>query len=338
MNWLENKYTYLAGGRCRNFKRISDSVYQFSCPICGDSKRHPRKARGYITSKGGNVWYTCHKACGSMPFHRFIQRVDPAMYADYLKERVTSGLWSPTARVRPALVAPAPVVQSVSNEHATTRGDPLSPLLRVDTLKPSHKARVLCEHRKIPDLTKLYHCPKFYAWTNYALKREKFSKNALFYDHARLIIPFIRDGKLIAFQGRDYNPDSDNKYVTIRINEDQRAIYGLDEIDYGATRYAMEGPIDSMFVPNSIAFAGGDHSTVSKDFVIVYDNEPRSPHTVKKISHAIRDGYQVCIWPTHVVQKDVNDMVMAGIDPKPIIDSRIFSGLSAQLELAVWRR
>lgn len=285
-----------------------------------------------------------------MPFHRFVEAVDPSMYADYQKERVVAGLWRNSSTLR---ITTNPSTRKTPPE-TTSPGDPLSPLLRVDTLKPDHIARLTCEKRKIPDLTRLYHCPRFYAWTNYALGVEKFSKKALYYDHPRLVIPFLESSNggittgssgtsaLTAFQGRDYDPDSDNKYVTIRIDQENRAIYGLDRLGPG-TVYALEGPIDSMFLPNGIAFAGSDHGALGRldrrdDIVVVYDNEPRAPLTHRKIAHAIRDGYRVCIWPKRVIQKDVNDMVLAGIDPKPIIDSRTFSGLEAELELATWKK
>ena len=43
------------------------------------------------------------------------------------------------------------------------------------------------------------------------------------------------------------------------------------------------------------------------NFIIVYDNEPRSPETIKKIDKAITLGYKVCIWPDDILVKDVND-------------------------------
>lgn len=276
-----------------------------------------------------------------MPLHRFIEAVDSLTYQEYQKERVKAGLWKRTIPRGPEETA----ITSRVIPSAGIRGslDPLSPLLRVDRLKPSHPAKMLCEARKIPNLTRVYHCPKFYAWTNWVLKTEKFSKKALYYDHPRLVIPFLNsEGALTAFQGRDYRPDSDNKYVTILVDEDAPKIFGLDRlVDVGDT-YALEGPIDAMFLPNGIAFAGGKHSELStvrdRDPIVVYDNEPRSSHTHRKIAQAIRDGYRVIIWPKYIVQKDVNDMVLAGLDPKAIIDSRIFSGLEAELELALWRK
>ena len=345
MNWLDYKYVLLAGGRCRNFKKVSETVFQFSCPLCGDSRRHPRKARGYFTEKHGDPIFTCHKQCGTMSFFTFLMKFDSNMYAEYKKERVVSGFWKP----QPAAVRPATGGEeagSVVPPTDLTRGDPLPrdllrPLYRVDALEADHYSRQVCESRKLPDLSRVYHCPKFYAWTNWVLKEDKFSKKALFYDHPRLIIPFFdKSGRLTTFQGRDYRVDSDNKYVTIRVDEDFPEVYGLDRYDPEKTGYAVEGPIDSMFVDNCIAFAGGNHAVLSEvgfRGAVVYDNEPKSKGTRKKIQKAIEDGFPVVIWPNWVEQKDINDMVKAGVNVTAVLKARTFSGLLAEEELRAWR-
>jgi hypothetical protein len=112
--------------------------------------------------------------------------------------------------------------------------------------------------------------------------------------------------------------------------------------------YVVEGPIDSLFLPNGIASAGGDLigplqqlDVQKQQFVVVYDNEPRNKHIVKNIEKAIDSGYRVCIWPTTMEQKDINDMVLAGysIDKvKNIINECTYSNAKAQLHLAIWRK
>jgi hypothetical protein len=74
---------------------------------------------------------------------------------------------------------------------------------------------------------------------------------------------------------------------------------------------------------------------------VVFDNEPRSKEIVNKIDKYINLGYKVCIWPSRIEQKDVNDMILAGRDPeelKIIVDRNTFSGIEAQLQLQTWRK
>jgi hypothetical protein len=167
-------------------------------------------------------------------------------------------------------------------------------------------------------------------------------------DEPRLIIPFLdKDKNLFGFQGRSFR-STGIRYITIMLNEDQPKIFGLDTMDTSKDIYVVEGPIDSLFLPNAIASAGGDlisplqQLDVQKEgFVIVYDNEPRNKETVKKIEKAIDSGYRVCIWPTALEQKDINDMVLAGYTKekvKDIIDECTYSGATGKLHLAIWRK
>ena len=130
------------------------------------------------------------------------------------------------------------------------------------------------------------------------------------------------------------------------MNDNQPKIYGLDTVDFNRKTYSFEGPIDSMFVPNSIAVAGGEMIPALKgidkhNLVLIYDNEPRSKETVKKLDKAILNGYNVVIWPENLHQKDVNDMVLAGLSVdfiKHTIDQNTYHGLSAKLTLAKWSK
>jgi len=133
------------------------------------------------------------------------------------------------------------------------------------------------------------------------------------------------------------------------LNENVPKLYGLDTVDFNKTTYVMEGPIDSMFIPNSIATAGGDlvsalsnvQQSCKSSLVIVYDNEPRSKDTIKKLDKAILNGYNVCIWPDNLDHKDINDMVLAGLSPefiKHIIDTNTYKDLAAKMALTQWSK
>jgi hypothetical protein len=111
--------------------------------------------------------------------------------------------------------------------------------------------------------------------------------------------------------------------------------------------YALEGPIDTMFIRNGVAFSGGDHSALTEagfspaKTTIVYDNEPRSPFTKRKMERALQAGFGVCIWPTDIVHKDVNKMIMEGMSidsVRDIIRTRTFRGMAAEIELSAWSK
>ena len=166
-------------------------------------------------------------------------------------------------------------------------------------------------------------------------------------DEPRLLIPFIdKNNTVHALQGRSFNEYSKSKYITIVLDDSIPKIYGLDTVDENNTIYVTEGPIDSMFLDNAIAAAGGDLASATRSLdkdklVIVYDNERRSKQTVEKIAKSIKDGYKVCLWPDTVVYKDINDMVKSDMKPEYvqlIIEQNTYSGLAAEMELSRWKR
>jgi hypothetical protein len=122
--------------------------------------------------------------------------------------------------------------------------------------------------------------------------------------------------------------------------EDHQKIFGLDSINPEETVYVTEGPFDSLFINNSIAMCGSDVdlSGYNYQFVYVFDNEPRNKQIVSKIATAVEQGYQVVIWPSTVKVKDINDMVLAGLNPSAIIKDNTFTGLEAKLRLNNWKK
>ena len=57
---LDRQFIDLIGRNLRNFKWKKDGLAVCSCPICGDSKRDKKKARGNFYLKRGKFFYKCH--------------------------------------------------------------------------------------------------------------------------------------------------------------------------------------------------------------------------------------------------------------------------------------
>ena len=162
-------------------------------------------------------------------------------------------------------------------------------------------------------------------------------------DEPRLIIPFLKeDGTLFGYQGRSFDPNTNLRYITIML-EDLPKIFGLDTINKNARSYVFEGPLDSLFIPNSIAMAGAD-VVLDKSFsdvVYILDNEPRNKEIVKRLDSFINKGYNVVIWDNSFKGKDINEMILNGADAehiKIIIDKRTYKGLEATVELMNWKK
>ena len=125
------------------------------------------------------------------------------------------------------------------------------------------------------------------------------------------------------------------------LDDDAPKIYGLDQIRGGAPVFVTEGPFDSTFIRNSIAMCGAD-ADVSRwgisDPVWIYDNEPRNTEIVKRVQAAISSKQAVVIWPSNILEKDINDMVLFGHDVQTIVEENTYSGLEATIKFNNWKR
>ena len=321
MDLVDSKFIGLVSSRLQKFKKVKPDLYNFRCPICGDSQKNRSKTRGYLYGVKADVNFRCHNCGASMTFSNFLKKLDPVIHKQYVFERFKDGH---TGR--------GTVVEEPKFEFKPPQFAP-----KVDLPRASENpaAKEYLERRSL-DSKKFYYTSSFKRWVNTLVP--KFDN--IQYDEPRIIIPLIYKNKLIGFQGRALGPNS-VKYITIMLDDDSPKIYGLDNINEKFPVFVTEGPFDSTFVSNSIAMCGSD-GDVRKwgidDPVWVYDNEPRNREIVKRISDNIDRGEKVVIWPSNIVEKDINDMVLGGHNVMEVLESNTYSGLEANLQFTTWKR
>ena len=321
MDMIDSKYINLVSSRLQRFKRVKADLYNFRCPICGDSQKNKSKTRGYLYAIKANVNYKCHNCGASMSLNNFIKQIDPVIAKQYAFEKFKDGH---TGR-------------NFVTEEPTFNFEAPKFKKKLDLPKASTVpiAKLYLEKRKL-NPTKFYYADKFKAWTN-SLK-ETFEN--VDYDEPRIIIPLYYKDDLVGFQGRSLGPNK-VKYITVMINDNAPKIYGLDEIKKESPVYITEGPFDSSFIKNSIAMCGADADVYKwgvSDPVWIYDNEPRNREIVNRISNTINKGDKVVIWPSNINEKDINDMVLSGHNVQELVESNIYNGLEANLKFNIWKR
>ena len=326
--YTEIKYLNLLSVRLEKFKKKKDYLWNFRCPVCGDSQRNKNKCRGFVFQVKGTLLYKCHNCQFSAPLPKLIEVIDPALYKQYQLEKFKDGKKKrPDMRKVNKIVSQAPVFEI----------DVTSTLTPVSNLNTEHPAKEYLLQRKLP-LEALYYTEKFQEWTN-SIKPGTFED--INQDEPRIIIPFKdREGNTFGYQGRSIS-DSGLRYITILLQEDKPKIFGLNTLDYEQTIYVTEGPLDSLFIRNCCAMAGADLSGVSdlgSDIVYIFDNEPRNPQIVSRVRKLIDRGQSVVIWPSYINQKDINDMILAGIPVQNVIESNTYKGLKATLKFNEWRK
>jgi len=321
MDLVDSKYIGVISSRLQKFKKVKGDLYNFRCPICGDSQKNKSKTRGYLYAVKADMNFRCHNCGASMTLSNFIKTIDPVIHKQYVFERFKS---NKTGR--------GTVVEDPKFNFETPQFKPKLDLPKASEVKI---AKQYLENRKL-DPTKFYYTDKFKAWSN----SHKKTFDSVTYDEPRIIIPLFYKNTLIGFQGRSLGP-SKVKYITVMINDDAPKIYGLDTIRKGSPVFVTEGPFDSTLIRNSIAMCGADGDVRKwgiSDPVWVYDNEPRSKEITTRISNTIDRGDKVVIWPNNLKEKDINDMVLAGHSVQELLESNIYNGLKAKLQFNTWKR
>lgn len=281
--------------------------------------------------------FHCHNCGETKGLGHFIQWVDPGMYAEYEMERFFSQSRKVKTDVLPTVATKKFNVYDVGE---------LAELVSMENLDDMLSAKQYIIQRQIPEdhYRRLFYCDEFKSFVNKLIPGKL--KDGV-KEESRLVIPFFDENKkMFAFAGRSFKQQSTLRYINIVLDENLPKLFGIERWNKKEETLVVEGPLDSLFLPNCLATAGGDLVSAvrgfdKRKFIIVYDNEPRSYTTRQKIDKAIDHDYRVCIWPKRNPHKDVNKMVLVGMKPLDIqreICDNTYSGNEAKVKLDDWRR
>ena len=321
MDFVDVKYINEISHRLSKFKKVKNNLYNFRCPICGDSQKHRNKARGFLYGIKANVNFKCHNCGASMSFNNFLKQIDTTDHKQYILEKFKDGNTGKNF-----------VIEEPKFEFEAPK---FKPKLNLPTADANPAAKEYLERRKL-NPTKFYYTDRFRQWTN----TQKWTFDDVTYDEPRIIIPLVYMNTIIGFQGRSLGPNK-VKYITVMLNEEAPKIYGLDTISKKSPVYVVEGPFDSCFLSNSVALCGSDGDVAcleGSSIVFVYDNEPRNREIVARVERCIERGDRTVIWPSNIREKDINDMVLSGHDVQKVIESNTYDGLEAKLKFTTWKR
>lgn len=289
--------------------------------------------------KGERFSFICHNCGSTMRLDKFIKYVDPPLYNEYQLETFqdkqnlrqnddsidTSLFKSPTFKNSKAQL-------KLKKEN----------LIELSHLPENFYARKYIADRKIP-LEGLYYTSDFAQYIADQFPEE----TKKLYKEPRIVIPFYdREENLLGVQGRSIGP-SKIKYITIKANENVPKIYGWNKIDLSKTIYVVEGPLDSLFLKNCVAtmdaalYVAASIVGLDYDYVFVYDNEPRSKPIVSNMRKTIALGHKICVWPHDITFKDINEMILSGINSSTIqhiIDKNTYEEIMATMKLNQWEK
>ena len=332
--FIDRSFLLRVSPKLQKFTQKKDNLYNFRCPLCGDSSKNKTKARGYVYEKKNNYFYMCHNCGASMSFYNFLDKVDPHLLKEYALERYKNGEQGNDNYKKPDFeeFKVKPSFKQKLN------------LPAISELPDEHYAKQYVLSRKISENhhVNLYFAQDFKKF----IESLNIEKEGLKEDDPRLIIPFYDEEKnLVALQGRALG-ESKLRYITVKLHDNNMKVFGLDRVNTEEMIHVVEGPIDSLFLTNTIATADANLMAASKLFdktklTLVFDNEPRNKELHKIMERAIEDHYNVVIWPEMIEEKDINEMILAGFSPEEIediISKNTFVNLRAKMEFVNWRK
>ena len=334
--FIDKKYINMVSGQLGRFKWKSSTLANCRCPICGDSQKNKTKCRGYFYSKSNSFFYRCHNCGFGSSVKNFLQKVAPSLAQEYQMETFNESFSGRKKRKKKVNIEDMNFVPFKTKERGIVN------MSSIDLLEKDHPCRKFVEDRKIPEkhFKNLLHAENFNSFA-----RIHVSDSCSYPEEERLVIPFLDEQENVyAAQGRRIADGDTPKYFTAKPESVDKLWYNLYGVNPELPVIVVEGPLDSLFLSNAVALVGAgaiiDLPERIKNSKIIYalDNEPRNPQIVSFYEKLVDAGMSVCLWPSNIKEKDINEMVLAGLNPEEIIMENSYHGLEAVLKIKDWKK
>ena len=140
--FIDRNFLLQVSPKLQRFTKKKDDLYNFRCPLCGDSQKNKLKSRGYVYRKKNDYFYMCHNCGASTTFYNFLKQVDESLLKEYQLERYKNGDTGNNNY-------PKPVFEDFKAEAPTFKK--ALELPSIDSLPEAHFAKVYVQQRRIPE-------------------------------------------------------------------------------------------------------------------------------------------------------------------------------------------
>lgn len=325
-------YLKQIGPRLERFKQKETHKWHCRCPICGDSKKKINKTRGTFYVRGGSLLFGCYNCGASQSFDFFLKNFDHNLFKQYSLDIFKEKMAKQAKLVADTMPHIPETQKYIPNIFAD--------LPLVSTLDENSQPFLFCVKRHLPLDFEFYFAEKFIEWSKDNTTKFENWKGE---DHSRIVIPWRdRRGKIIGYSARALNNLQEQKYFRIFIDESAKErFFGMDRLDESKQIYVLEGEIDSLMIPNAVAVANGKlQSYFNKNAIYIPDADVRNKHIMKNVNQMIEAGLKVCMMPSDLPGKDLNELVQAGWSASDIIEmveANTYQGLEAKLHFIKWK-
>ena len=340
---------------------VRDGVYNFRCPVCGDSQKVKHKKRGFFFWKPdkGKYFFKCHNCGAAHSLDYFLKYHYPEIYHKF----VFSNFITKDNNVGFTLKEKKHFDKIYNDKIKKYLNWAIAEniITNCDKKMPE-KAKDYLEDRKIPKekYSKMYYTDNFMEFLFKPLKHilnEKINENKD-YEKDERIFWFIKNraNDIIGIQGRSIS-GSPIRYLTVKINPDEVMIGNIENVAINETVFVTEGYIDSLFLDNCISLNGSENFNSVfyklqelnvKNIVIVFDNEPQNKQIKELVRNAIDKSITnddmkigICLLPQEMrrIGKDINQYIKKGISKSKlinIINENTFFAYEAKVRLIRW--
>jgi len=275
----------------QNFSDVFETseFYNIRCNVCGDSAKDKTKKRGFIL-KSSDPWvYYCHNCETSTSVIKWMSEYYPSQYKNMMIDVMRNKSYDNND------------TYNFNKKEVTEKRDEKNDTKHFKPLIKFKDCVDYCESRKIP-------YSEYSKWF--------YATGGVF--NGRIIITFRKpNGKIYYYQGRSFNNTKGIRYMS-RFGDYKVSIYNYYNVDENKPVSVLEGPIDSVFVENSIAVTGlklkGDILDKFKKIYFLLDNDKSGN---KKAIKLLKDKKYVFNWNKFLKKykcngevKDVNDFIL----------------------------
>lgn len=340
---IDYKYITLLGPYLTGFKSIGNNLWNFRCPLCGDSEKKQTKKRGYIYNKEGTYRFHCHNCGRDMSLKNFLYNVSPELYKDYREETLFGKLVHTDQQVEQLC--------KQQSKHITINKEKY--LTNITELQNDHPAVMYVRDvRRIPKVrwNQVYFTEHYQELINEHFgdkyKNSNLPSTGIVFvvrSFASEISGVDNDYPVIGYQLRSIDPNCPKAKRFITCIEPQKTgVFGIDKLDWNKQIFIVEGPIDSLFIPNCIAvFNSALYRVEIPNAIYVNDCEPRNKEIVKQIDRCISKGNRVALLPEKYFSLDINDIVckynLSESELIELLETNSYQGLEAKLKFSKWR-
>ena len=271
--------------------------YNFRCPICGDSKDTWKIGRGHIfLNKTPFVYYCFNAGCEAsdgIAMTSYLKNLHPEYHKAYIKKVVSLNketVEKKAARKEQLKKNAYIVERKLPTLKNDTRPDITdipgfikrnrTKLRDMESIKDYPKAMGFCDLRGIPE---------------HVYSRWLFVNNDKSPINQRIIIPFTNSKNQMYFYQARTIIGEEPKYKNALT--ELRPIYNYYNVDFNKPVIVLEGPIDSLFLENSIALCGVKYDNrmldVIKDKYFIFDDDEAGKNAA--LEHLQKKEY-VFLW------------------------------------------